>query len=45
MTLLQNVPRVAAAEPGWLEMVHPVPHWAPDFRRSWTTGAAAVPVT
>jgi hypothetical protein len=44
VTLLQNVPRVVAAEPGWLEMVHPVPHWALDFRRSWTTGGAAVPV-
>jgi 4-hydroxy-tetrahydrodipicolinate reductase len=40
MTMLQNIPRVVVAPSGWLDMVHPVPHWAPDFRDSWNTTEA-----
>lgn len=45
VTMLQSVPRVVAAEPGWLEMVHPVPHWAPSFADSWNARGVPAPST
>jgi 4-hydroxy-tetrahydrodipicolinate reductase len=32
MTLLHAVPRVCAAEAGWIDMIHPVQHWRSDLR-------------
>jgi len=32
LPMLQCASRVSQAEPGWLELIRPVPHWAPDFR-------------